>query len=69
MVSKLIIVAIMLGIVGSLGSALYHLIHDQERSFNTVKALSIRIALSLVLFILLFVGFAFGFIHPHGLIR
>ena len=62
---KLFIVAIALFIVFSLGKALYYLVHDQGNSERVVKALSWRIGLSLGLFILLFIAFAFGWITPH----
>lgn len=56
----------MIAIVVSLGSALYHLLVKREHSEQTVKALTVRIGLSLTLFILLFVAFAAGIIKPHG---
>lgn len=62
---KVIVVIIMLVIIGALGSGLYFLIHDAGKGERTVKALTWRIALSLTLFILLLLGFAFGVITPH----
>ena len=64
---KIIIVLALLVIVGSLGSALYYLLKDRERSPRTVKALTWRIGLSIGLFLLLLVGFAAGFLKPHGI--
>ena len=49
-------------ILFSLFSALYFLIRDKGRSTRTVKALTIRVVLSIVLFVLLVLSFHFGFI-------
>ena len=46
----------------SLFSALYFLLRDKGRSERTVKALTIRVVLSIVLFALLMLGYRFGFI-------
>lgn len=65
-VVKGFIVALLLFIVFSLGSALYFLMRDPGQSTRVVKALSWRIGLSIVLFILLMVGFKLGWITPHA---
>lgn len=62
---KVIIVFFLLSILFALGSALYFLIKDQGSSERIVKALTWRIGLSLVLFILLFIAYAFGWLVPH----
>ena len=49
-------------ILFSLFSALYYLIKDRGRSTRMVKALTIRVVLSIVLFVLLVLSFHFGFI-------
>jgi hypothetical protein len=54
-------------ILFSLGSALYYLIKDRGQSDRTVKALTVRITFSIVLFLLLMLGFYFGLISPQGL--
>lgn len=64
---KIIVVLVLLVIVGSLGSALYFLFKDRERSPRTVKALTWRIGLSVGLFCLLLLAYATGLIQPHGL--
>ena len=46
----------------SLGSALFFLIRDKGQSTRTVKALAVRVALSLALFLLLMIGYKLGFI-------
>lgn len=64
-ISKVIIILFLTLIFFSLGSALYYLIKDQGDSDRIVKALTWRIALSLVLFILLIIAFKLGWIKPH----
>jgi hypothetical protein len=66
---KILIIIILFGIVGSLGSALFHLSRGQGDSKKMVKALSIRVGLSLVLFILLMAAWYAGLITPHGMSR
>jgi len=60
--SRVIIVVFLLLIVGSLASALYYLVKDKGNSDRTVKALTIRVALSVTLFLLLMAGVYFGVI-------
>ena len=65
MLLKTIIIVMLLLIVGSLFSALYHLMKGKSQDKNTIKALTWRIALSLALFLLLMLGFYTGIIgHP-----
>ncbi|MDH5534351.1 MAG: twin transmembrane helix small protein [Betaproteobacteria bacterium] len=59
---KIIVILFIVFIVGSLGSALYYLIKDRGASDRTAKALTLRVALSVTLFVLLMLGFHFGFI-------
>ena len=63
---KIVIIAFLVVIVGSLGSALYYLIRDKGGSERTVKALTVRISLSIALFVLLMAGYYFGFIPEGG---
>lgn len=65
---KLLVVAILVAIVISMGSAMFHLVTDRKgESKKMVRALTVRISLSVALFILLFVAYAMGWIEPHGL--
>ena len=66
-VVKGVIIALLVFIFFSLGSALYYLMRDSSQSTRVVKALSWRIGLSLVLFILLMVSFMLGWITPHSI--
>ncbi len=62
------LIVLMLGfIIFSLGSALYFLVRDPAESTRVVKALTWRIGLSLVLFVLLMVAFGLGWITPHSI--
>lgn len=65
MLAKAIIVLFLLIIFFCLGSALYYLLNDKPGSTRMVKALTLRIALSLTLFFLLIIGFATGILHPN----
>jgi hypothetical protein len=54
-------------ILASLASALYYLIKDKGQSDRVVKALTVRITLSLTLFLLLMAGYYFGVVPQTGL--
>ena len=64
---RIIVFLFLAVILFSLGSALYYLVKDKGQSDRTVKALTVRITLSIVLFLLLMLGFYFGLISPQGL--
>ena len=64
---KIAIVLLLLFIIGSLFSALFYLGKDRGSSDRTAKALTIRIGLSIFLFVMLIVGYFTGLIgnaHP-----
>jgi succinate dehydrogenase hydrophobic anchor subunit len=67
MLAKSIVLAFMALILYFLGSGAYYLIKDGSTQRRTVNSLTWRIALSIVLFLLLFVAFRFGLIQPHTL--
>jgi hypothetical protein len=64
---KVLIVIVLVAIVGSLGSALFHLSRGrtEEDSRKMARALTVRFSLSLVLFVLLMAAWYFGLIKPH----
>jgi hypothetical protein len=67
-VIRLLIVGVLVAIVASLGSALFHLSRGTERdSGKLARALTIRIGLSVALFVLLMIAWYLGLISPHGL--
>ena len=67
-IKTLVIIAFILIII-SLGSALFHLVNrrTEEDSEKTVKALTFRIGLSIVLFIFVFIAVVTGLYKPQGL--
>jgi hypothetical protein len=66
---KLLIIVVLIAIVVSLGSALFHLARGSGDSHKMVRALTWRIGLSVALFVLLLLAFRAGLITPHGLGR
>lgn len=64
---KIVVVVLLVGILISLGSGLIFLLKDKGDSKRTVKALTVRIALSLIVFALLMLGYLAGWIQPHGI--
>jgi len=61
---KIVIIVMLLLIVGSLFSALLFMFKDKSQSDRMVKALSFRIGLSILLFLMLMAGYYFGIIPP-----
>ena len=64
---KGLVILLLLSVLVSLFSGLFYLVRDQGQSKRTLKSLTLRIAISLALFLMLFVGLATGLIRPHGL--
>ncbi len=67
MLIKLLIVLCLIAIVVSLGAGLFHLSSGKGNSAGTVKALTVRIVLSVALFLLLLLAWSQGLIAPHGI--
>jgi hypothetical protein len=66
-VARFLILAGFLAIVLSLGSALLHLVRNKgDSSQKMARALTLRIGLSVLLFVLLLVAWRLGWIQPHG---
>ena len=59
---RIVVIVIFIAILASLGSALFFFVTDRGQSNRTVKALAIRVGLSLGLFLLLMAGYYFGLI-------
>ena len=68
MFAKYLVVFILIAILTSLGSGLYYMMKDKGQSKRTVRMLTVRIGLSVSLFVLLFVLWWAGLIQPHGLL-
>ena len=67
MILKIIIVALLMIVLYSLGSALFFMLRDKGQSTRMVKALTWRISLSLALFVFIIIAYLLGWIAPHGL--
>ncbi len=67
-IKSLVIIAFLFILI-SLGSALYHLVKrgNQEQSAKTAQALTVRIGLSVLLFIFIFIAYATGWMQPEGI--
>ena len=64
-VIHILVFLILAAIVSSLGLGLYHLSSGKGDSGKMLRALTIRIVLSIVLFVLLMVAWRAGLISPH----
>ena len=64
---SIVIGVLFLGIVASLAAALYRLGRDKPGEKGTVRALTLRIGLSVGLFLVLMLLIALDVIKPHGL--
>jgi hypothetical protein len=66
-VIRLLIIGVLLGIIVSLGSALFNLSRKTRDSRKVARDLTIRIGLSVALFVLLRIACHLGIISPHSL--
>lgn len=66
MIVHIVLIVLFLVVVGSLFQALVFLVRDRGDSKRTVKALTVRIALSVLLFILVLALWAAGLLKPVG---
>jgi len=62
---KLVVITILLVIIGSLASGLFFMMKDPDESDRMVRALTVRIALSIALFAFLMIGYYFGWFQPN----
>jgi len=61
--NRIVVILFLVFILGSLFSALFFLVRDKGQGERTVRALTVRITLSVVLFVLLMLGYYFGVIE------
>ena len=59
---RYVVIAVLVLIVASLGSALFFVFHDRSGSKRAVTALAIRVGLSMGLFLLLMAAYYFGWV-------
>ena len=64
---KILVIAVFIGILAALGSALYQLSRKGGDSKKMIRALAIRVGLSIALFLLLMILWYLGIITPHGI--
>ena len=64
---KGLVILLLIVIFLALTSGLVFLVRDQGTTDRTVMSLTVRVALSIALILLLVVGYATGLIQPHGL--
>lgn len=64
---KFFVLLLLAAILVSLFSGLFFLNRDQEGSGRMARALTVRITLSVLLFLLLLIAWWTGAIQPHGL--
>ena len=64
MLVKTLIVLLLLAVLASLFSGLFFLHRDRGRGARTVRALTTRVALSLLLFAVLLLAFHLGWLVP-----
>ncbi len=64
---KILVVVVLFAIIFSLGNALWHLSRGKGDSKKMARALTVRVGLSVALFILLMLAWYNGLITPHGL--
>ncbi|MCU7920298.1 MAG: twin transmembrane helix small protein [Candidatus Thiodiazotropha sp. (ex Dulcina madagascariensis)] len=70
MIFKLPVLLVLLFILFSLFQGMYYLAKDDgsNQSTRVVRALTIRVVLSLLLFLILMGGYFFGLLQPHGIL-
>jgi cytochrome b561 len=66
-VIRILIFLLLAAIISSLGTALYHLSTGRHDSDKMLRALALRIGLSIGLFVLLLIAWRVGLITPRGL--
>ncbi len=66
MSSTILILIFFAAIIYNLGAGLYFMMTDKGDSDRTLKALTRRIALSVLLIVLVIIGIWTGIIRPHG---
>ena len=62
---RIIVILFIVVILASLGSALYYMLKDRGTTERSARALTLRITMSVVLFLLLILGMKTGLITSH----
>ena len=64
---RILVLLLLVGVLVSLFSGLFFMNRDQGDSRRMLTAMTIRISLSVLLFLVLFLAWRTGAIQPHGL--
>ena len=64
---KWLVLLAFVGIIGSLGSALFFMMRDKGKTKNMVKALALRVGLSIILFFCILFSYWMGWIQSTGI--
>ena len=64
---RIVILLLLAAVLVSLFSGLYFVYKDKGGSNRAVKALTVRIAISILVFVILMASYYFGWISPHGI--
>lgn len=64
---RYVVIAMLFLIVASLASAVFYMLRRREDPTKMARALSVRVGLSVALFVLLMAGWYFGFFRPGNL--
>ena len=68
---KIIVLLAFVAIIGSLGSALFFMVKDGRKgdgkSSKMLRALALRVAFSILLFVSILAGWKLGYLHPTGI--
>jgi Protein of unknown function (DUF2909) len=64
---KWLVLLAFIGIIGSLSSALFFMMRDKGKTKNMVKALAIRVGLSITLFLCILFSYWMGWIQTTGI--
>jgi hypothetical protein len=63
---RVLVALVFVGIVASLGKALFHMSSGSSSSGQMARALTLRISLSIGLFLLVAIAWHLGLISPHS---
>jgi hypothetical protein len=66
---QIVVIVAFLGIVGSLVSALVYLMRDRGKTDRTVNALTLRVGLSIALFLFILFAHYMGWIQATGVVQ
>ena len=64
---RILVIVLVIAMLASLFSGLFFLYNDKSGSDRMVKALTVRITIAIVIFLILMGSYYFGLISPHGL--